>query len=64
MALQRALVLSQELRPVKKFLSGDSLAFCSLVSRFDMAVNDDALDDASRHASASCSTGLRDQQRQ
>ena len=44
MALQRA----QASRPAKKFASGDSLAFCSMMSRFDMAVNNDALDDASR----------------
>ena len=44
MALQRA----QESRPAKKFNNGDSLAFRSLMSRFDAAVNDAALDDASR----------------
>ena len=44
MALQRA----QESRPAKKFNNGDSLAFRSLMSRFDAAVGDDALDDASR----------------
>ena len=44
MALQRA----QASRPAKRFASGDSLAFRSLMSRFNMAVNDDAIDDASR----------------
>ena len=44
MALQRA----QESRPAKKFNNGDSLAFRSLMSRFEAAVNDAALDDASR----------------
>ena len=44
MALQRA----QASRPAKRFESGDSLAFRSLMSRFDMAVNDEAIDDASR----------------
>ena len=44
MALQRA----QASRPAKRFESGDSLAFRSLMSRFDMAVNDDAIDDTSR----------------
>ena len=44
MALQRA----QESRPAKKFSNGDSLAFRSLMSRFNAAVNDAALDDASR----------------
>ena len=44
MALQRA----QESRPVKKFSSGDSLAFRSLMSRFNAAVDDAALHDASR----------------
>ena len=43
-----ALQCAQELRLAKKFNDGDSLAFRSLMSRFNAAVNNAALDDASR----------------